>query len=159
MLRLLPVSTSGGIQGSSARGAVGGNQWTETWTLAFSFSIGQTTSTASFAKIQRYSGSVQVDTSTTPFSLANNETCIVHDIYISGTASQDCLIDVQLSDIPQRKGILASSVNAQQAGRKVMTALQIPLGSPFRFVAYPAATVGTNVTTQTAYADSIVIRA
>ena len=154
----MPVVTSGGIQGSAKGGAVGGNQWTETWTLTFSFAIGQTTSTASYAQIQRYSGSVQVNTATTPFGLSVNETCIVHDVYISGTATQDCLIDIQLADIAQRKGILASASNALIAGRKVISPFQVPLGSQFRFLAYPAATVGTNVTSQVAYADAIVIR-
>ena len=154
----MPVSTSPGIQGGSSKGAVGGSQYREKWTLSFSFTNGQATSTASYAKIQRYSGSVQVDTSTTPFGLSVNETAIVHDVFISGTATQDCLVDLQIADIAQRMGILASSVNVQVAGRIVPGAIQVPLGSQFRFLAYPAATVGTNVTSQTVYADVIVIR-
>jgi hypothetical protein len=148
----MPVSTIAGVQQSM----ISGNQWPETWILSFTFPASQAALTATYGSIQRYAGGLAVNTASVPFSLPPSQSALVHDIYVSGAPSQDALLDVLINDIPQRKGVLLSSSNAQIAGRKTILAFEIEKGAPFRFVAYNTTTIGSSAVTQTVYVDVLI---
>jgi len=95
-------------------------------------------------KFTRFSGGVtQVNTSSIPYSMPNNESASIVDIYTpSGTivAGTDFVFDINVNDIPQKISFSAIAGNvANGAGRaKILKPVNIPASFPFQPVVYTA---------------------
>jgi hypothetical protein len=133
----------------------------ENWIIQFAIASATALSTTGnavpiYGSVQRYAGGVVVATSTTPFQLPNTQQAAVVDLYVSGAPTLDGAIDFFVEDLPQKIGLLASTVNATVSGRQRLAA-PVPIrgGSPFRPAYYPIASSSAAVT-QTIFAKVLI---
>lgn len=115
----------------------------ENWTLQFAVATTAAAYTGGnavpiYGSVQRYAGGVVVATATTPFQLPNTQQASIVDLYVSGAPSPDGQVDFFVEDLPQKIGLLATTINATVSGRQRLAA-PIPIrgGSPFRPAYYP----------------------
>ena len=126
----------------------------ENWIISFAVAASTALATGGnatpvYGSVQRYAGGVVVGTGTTPFQLPNTQQAAVVDLYVSGSPTLDGAIDFFIEDLPQKIGLLASTVNATVSGRQRLAA-PIPIrgGSPFRPSYYPIASSTAAITQQ-----------